>query len=142
MGKASVPSVISGLPAIDGGWIVCATCWIVVQISSPHATIDQAFLDNGTRLTGRIPAPDCIEDVCVEDWRIRPLPVNRSGLFSIFLVIARVTSFPIHPSIDIRNLFYPAPAIAVFQVHDIVVRPMEVVGDKGYLLGKLIKGVA
>jgi len=30
----------------------------------------------------------------------------------------------------------------VFQVHDIVVRPMEVVGDKGYLLGKLIKGVA
>jgi hypothetical protein len=30
----------------------------------------------------------------------------------------------------------------MFQIDDVVVRPVEVVGDEGYLLGQLTKGVA
>lgn len=34
------------------------------------------------------------------------------------------------------------PSIGMLQVHDLVVRPVKMVGDKGYLLVELIEGVA
>jgi hypothetical protein len=36
--------------------------------------------------------------------------------------------------IDSRNLLDPAPALGVFELHHLVVRPVKVKGDEGYLL--------
>jgi hypothetical protein len=33
-------------------------------------------------------------------------------------------------------------AVTVLHVHDVVVRPLKVVGDEGYLLIELVEGVA
>jgi len=40
------------------------------------------------------------------------------------------------------DLAYPAPAIFVFQIHDLLVGPVKVIGNEGYLLVQLIEGVA
>ena len=34
------------------------------------------------------------------------------------------------------------PALGMLQVHDLLEGPVEVVGDKGYLLAELVEGVA
>jgi hypothetical protein len=36
----------------------------------------------------------------------------------------------------------PLPAFPVLQSHDLHLRPVEVIGDKGYLLAELVEGVA
>ena len=44
--------------------------------------------------------------------------------------------------VDLGNACDPLASIRVFQIDDVVVRPVEVVGDEGYLLGQLTEGVA
>ena len=41
-----------------------------------------------------------------------------------------------------RNLFHPFPSVTMLQAHDVVVTPVKVIGDKGYLLIHLFEGVA
>ena len=48
----------------------------------------------------------------------------------------------VQPAIDLGDLPHPAAALAVFQVQDIVRRPVKMVGDVGYLLVQAIEGVA
>ena len=44
--------------------------------------------------------------------------------------------------INARDLLTPAPSFAVFGVHQLILRPVEVVDDEGHLLVKLIEGIA
>jgi hypothetical protein len=44
--------------------------------------------------------------------------------------------------IDCRNLGYPQPSFLVLQIHHFRMRPVEVIGDEGYLLAELLEGVA
>jgi hypothetical protein len=44
--------------------------------------------------------------------------------------------------IDCRNLLNPSPPFAVLEVEHVVVRPVKVVDEKGYLLIQRGKGVA
>ncbi|MCU0526252.1 MAG: hypothetical protein MUF72_15655 [Elainella sp. Prado103] len=44
----------------------------------------------------------------------------------------------IHPLIDARNLVDPVAAILMLQRHHFGLRPVEVVGNKGYLLRQLL----
>jgi hypothetical protein len=39
-------------------------------------------------------------------------------------------------------LLHPAAALPVFEPHDLLVGPVEVVGDVGYLLEEPLRGVA
>ena len=48
----------------------------------------------------------------------------------------------IHPAVERSDLLPPTPAVPVFQVQDIVQRPMKVVGNVGYLLVQSVEGVA
>jgi hypothetical protein len=48
----------------------------------------------------------------------------------------------VHPAVDPGDLRHPATSILVLEVQDIPGRPMEVVGQEGYLLIELIEGVA
>jgi hypothetical protein len=48
----------------------------------------------------------------------------------------------IDPFIDRRNLPYPTPSLRVLQIEHIVVRPVKVICDEGYLLIQRIEGVA
>ena len=55
----------------------------------------------------------------------------------------RITSLiPIHALINARNFLHPLPPVAVFQVHHLIMRPVKVVSDEGYLLLQLVEGVA
>lgn len=44
--------------------------------------------------------------------------------------------------IDFRNLRSPSPPVSMLHMQQSLVRPMEVVGDVGYLLVKPVEGVA
>lgn len=46
------------------------------------------------------------------------------------------------PAVDIRDLFHPALAFAMFQIHDHVTLPVEIIRDVGYLLMQAVQGVA
>jgi hypothetical protein len=48
----------------------------------------------------------------------------------------------VHPPIDGRDLFHPAAAVGVLERHDLVMRPVKVIGEKGYLLVQRLEGVA
>ena len=48
----------------------------------------------------------------------------------------------IHFAIDVGDLGHPAAAIGVLECHDLVVRPMKVKRDEGYLPVQLVEGVA
>jgi hypothetical protein len=61
---------------------------------------------------------------------------------SSIALYASIGSPAIHPSVDGRDLRYPAAALGVLQLQHLPVRPVEVVGDEGYLLAELIEGVA
>ncbi len=43
---------------------------------------------------------------------------------------------------DQPGLPHPAPALGVIQAHEFLIRPVEVVREHGYLLVKLVEGVA
>ena len=51
-------------------------------------------------------------------------------------------SIIIHPAVDRRDLLYPLATLHVFHCHNLRLRPMKVVSDKGYLLVQVIEGVA
>src|SRR5438067_1900324 len=44
-------------------------------------------------------------------------------------------------SVDLGDLGAPAPALRVLQRHQLLARPVEVVGDEGHLLVELVDGV-
>jgi len=44
--------------------------------------------------------------------------------------------------IDAGDLGDPAATLSVLHAHDLRARPVEVIGDEGYLLMQLIEGVA
>ena len=48
-------------------------------------------------------------------------------------------SLVFHPIGDLPN---PNAALAMFQVHDLLVRPIEMDGNQGYLLADCFQGVA
>lgn len=45
-------------------------------------------------------------------------------------------------AMELGRFLHPSPALAVFQRHERVVRPVKVIGEIGYLLVKLVEGVA
>jgi hypothetical protein len=51
-------------------------------------------------------------------------------------------SLPVRLAIDRRDLPDPLPALGVLHGDDLRLRPVEVVGDEGYLLVELVEGVA
>jgi len=44
------------------------------------------------------------------------------------------SGFVVETSIDLGDLGHPLLALAVLQMHDLLIRPVKVVGDVGYLL--------
>jgi hypothetical protein len=44
--------------------------------------------------------------------------------------------------IDGGDFCYPAPAVGMLEVHDVVEGPVEMEGDEGYLLVQHLEGVA
>jgi len=48
----------------------------------------------------------------------------------------------VHSTVDAADFLYPAPPVPVFQGHDLIVAPVEVIRNKGYLLLELLQGVA
>ena len=50
--------------------------------------------------------------------------------------------FLTQPLVDRADLLDEAATVAVLQLHDLFQRPVEVVGDEGYLLVELFEGVA
>src|SRR5271155_2766342 len=54
------------------------------------------------------------------------------------LLLCRLVELPVDPG----NFRDPALALAVIQGHDLFVRPMQVIGDEGYLLEQSLRGVA
>jgi hypothetical protein len=63
-------------------------------------------------------------------------------LVSRVIQIAGSSDVAVQSFIDRRNLLRPTPALGVFQVQDRFVRPVEVIGDEGYLLVERLEGVA
>ena len=68
-------------------------------------------------------------------------------LSSVVLDSAKLCFFPlcsclVHSLIDAGNLFYPLPTVTMFHVRNLVMVPMKVICNKGYLLIQLIEGVA
>jgi len=50
-----------------------------------------------------------------------------SGIFSSLLR-------PVQPAVDVGHLFHPLPPLGMFQIQNLVQRPVEVIGQIGYLL--------
>jgi hypothetical protein len=46
------------------------------------------------------------------------------------------------PPVDPGDLIHPLLTVAVFQIEDVLQRPVEVIGQVGYLLVQAVKGVA
>jgi hypothetical protein len=44
--------------------------------------------------------------------------------------------------VEVGDLGDPSSTVSMFQGQDLVVRPVEVIGDEGYLLDQLVEGVA
>lgn len=64
-------------------------------------------------------------------------------VFMICLVQFILLTIPlVERLVDLRNLRSPPPPVPMFHIQQSLVRPMEVVGDVGYLLVKPIEGVA
>src|SRR5689334_25408176 len=58
------------------------------------------------------------------------------------LLRENVCRFVVQLSVDARDLLTPAPAFAVFGIHQLFLRPVEVVSDEGHLLVELLEGIA
>jgi len=61
--------------------------------------------------------------------------------------VCRVTcvlasSVAVRATVQIRDLLHELPPVGVLDVHELVLGPVEMVGDEGYLLGQLPEGVA
>jgi len=50
--------------------------------------------------------------------------------------------FPTDSAVDLGNFLNPAHPLSMLQVHDFPVRPVEMIGNKGYLLVQTVEGVA
>jgi len=51
-------------------------------------------------------------------------------------------SLLVHATVDRRDLPNPFAPFGVLHGHDLPLRPVEVIGDKGYLLVQVVEGVA
>src|SRR4030095_15437449 len=58
------------------------------------------------------------------------------GIFSVTILLA------IHALVDGRDLLHPTAPLGVLQIQNRLRRPVEVIGDKGYLLVERLEGVA
>jgi hypothetical protein len=57
-----------------------------------------------------------------------PLPENvENVLFAVWRVI-------IHLAVDFGNFIAPATALGMLHIHNVIMRPMEIVGDEANLL--------
>jgi hypothetical protein len=80
-------------------------------------------------------------------WRAATPPANRAARVD---PVARVTiralqftrSLLVHATVDDRDLRHPLAPLGVLHGHDLPLRPVEVIGDKGYLLVQVVEGVA
>src|SRR5919205_2101531 len=63
---------------------------------------------------------------------------RRAALSALLLLGGGLVDLPV----DARNLLDPPLAFEVGHLCDLFLRPVEVVGDVGYLLGQLTQGVA
>ena len=48
----------------------------------------------------------------------------------------------VEAAVDFGNLLYPPPPLRMLQIEDIVQRPVEMIGNVGYLLMQAFEGVA
>jgi hypothetical protein len=53
-----------------------------------------------------------------------------------------MSSLLVHATVDRRDARHPFAALGVLHGHDLPLRPVEVIGDKGYLLVQVVEGVA
>ena len=60
----------------------------------------------------------------------------------LVILIGEPALFTAFSPVDLGNARDPLASIRVLQIDDVAVRPVEIVGDKGYLLGQLTEGVA
>ena len=56
--------------------------------------------------------------------------------------LRRVCSLAIEALIDSGDLLHPTAPFSMLQGHDLIVWPVEVIGDEGYLLVECFEGVA
>ena len=78
------------------------------------------------RAAGSLREPLSLKPLVID--RSRCLPFSPSGL--------------VKPAVDIGDLLHPPLSFGVFEIQDVVPRPMEMVGDVGYLLVQPVEGVA
>ncbi|MBP8054754.1 MAG: hypothetical protein KA314_02880 [Chloroflexi bacterium] len=64
----------------------------------------------------------------------------KSALIGVNLRI--IPLIPIHALINARNFLHPLPPVTMLQTHHLIMRPVKVVSDEGYLLLQLVEGVA
>jgi hypothetical protein len=69
--------------------------------------------------------------------RIRGATRMRAAAISV-----RTGFMLIHFPVDRRHLFNPTAPIGMLETHDVIVLPVKVVSEKGYLPVKLLQGVA
>ena len=53
-----------------------------------------------------------------------------------------IFGFVIELAVDPGNLLAPAASLCMFEMHDFLVSPVKVIGNKGYLLINLSEGIA
>src|SRR5687768_931921 len=86
-------------------------------------------------------------------WPRLPMPCARAMLRSIALLLSRqsvvwpspfafLVVLLVQGFVDLRYLSDPPPPVSVLHLQQCIHRPVKVVGDVGYLLVKLIEGVA
>jgi hypothetical protein len=71
---------------------------------------------------------------------LRRIPVPEAEALPYSTLSPKLLS--IDPAVDRRDLLHPLPPVRMLQFQDLVVGPMKVVRDKGYLLVKLVEGIA
>lgn len=65
-----------------------------------------------------------------------------SCVLPAFVTFISVAGALVQAAIDLDDLFHPARAFAVLQVHDVVVRPVKVIRHIRYLFAEPLYGVA
>ena len=69
------------------------------------------------------------------DWRRSVTRISRASRNRRALLTA-------FPPVEIGDAGDIVSSVGVLELHDLALRPMEVIGDKGYLLAELVEGVA
>src|SRR6476646_2145077 len=78
----------------------------------------------------------------VRGWMRLSVVAGRKVIFIRLVSLICANRAFIHLLVDRRDFGHPAPPVSVFQLHHFPLRPMEVRGNRCYLLVELIEGVA